>query len=215
MADRPGVMLYFDALRPALKRLDDAQCGRLLRAVMDYAEHGVLPELDAMTGLAFDLLVPKIDRDAEQYAESCEQRQYAAYSREAKRRGEQPIGMPEWKLRRVSETTTRYGSPRAVTVDTVPSPTTSTSPSSSTAVTTSTSPSSSTAVTTSTSPSINTSADATGEGFKGEGEHDRLFREWLSAMDEGDRTRACTLSSRLYALGFNVNINSRELKRLK
>ena len=203
MADRPGVMLYFDALRPALKRLDDAQCGRLLRAVMDYAEHGVLPELDAMTGLAFDLLVPKIDRDAEQYAESCEQRQYAAYSREAKRRGEQPIGMPEWKLRRVSETTTRYGSPRAVTVDTVPSPTTSTSPSSSTAVTTST------------SPSINTSADATGEGFKGEGEHDRLFREWLSAMDEGDRTRACTLSSRLYALGFNVNINSRELKRLK
>ncbi len=85
--DRPGVMLYFDAIRPAITRLDDAQCGALLRSVMDYAQYGVVPELDPMTGLAFDMLVPKIDRDAEHYEESREQRRYAVYVREKKKNG--------------------------------------------------------------------------------------------------------------------------------
>ena len=74
--ERPGVMLYFDVLRPMINRLDAAQCGVLLRAVMDYAQYGVMPELDPMTGMAFDMLVPKIDHDAERYEESREQRQY-------------------------------------------------------------------------------------------------------------------------------------------
>ena len=30
--ERPGVMLYFDAIRPAIRRMDEAQCGHLLRA---------------------------------------------------------------------------------------------------------------------------------------------------------------------------------------
>jgi len=87
--ERPGVMLYFDAVRPAISRLDETQCGALLRSLMDYAQYGVVPELDPMTGLAFDMLVPKIDRDAERYEETREQRQYAVYAREKKKkRGE-------------------------------------------------------------------------------------------------------------------------------
>ena len=201
MSDRPGVMLYFDSLRPALKRLDDTQCGCLLRAVMDYAEYGVLPELDAMTGIVFDLLLPKIDRDAERYEESREQRQYAAYSREAKRKGEQPIGMSEWKLLHLSETTARNGSSRVVTGDAISSP--SISPSAS--------PYSSVSSSSSTSP-VGT-GEAEGCKGEGEGEHKRLFREWNSAMDEKDNTRACVLSNKLFALGYLVDPQTRELKR--
>ncbi len=91
-------MLYFDAIRPAITRLDDAQCGALLRSVMDYAQYGVVPELDAMTGMAFDMLVPKIDRDAERYEESREQRLYAAYAREKKKCGESFLSFAEWQL---------------------------------------------------------------------------------------------------------------------
>lgn len=74
---RPGVMVYFDSLRPALNRLSDEQCGVLFRAILDYAQYGTTTELDPMTGMVFDLLVPKIDRDGVKYEESREQRKYA------------------------------------------------------------------------------------------------------------------------------------------
>ena len=98
--DRPGVMLYFDSVRPALNRLDDTQCGQLFRAVVDYAEYGVVPELDALVGMVFDLLVPKIDRDAEKYEETREQRQYAVYCREKQKAGEPYLKIAEWRLSR-------------------------------------------------------------------------------------------------------------------
>ena len=101
--ERPGVMLYFDAVRPAISRLDETQCGALLRSLMDYAQYGVIPELDPMTGLAFDMLVPKIDRDAERYEETREQRQYAAYAREKKKTGESCLSFADWRLTRAGQ----------------------------------------------------------------------------------------------------------------
>lgn len=95
---RPGVMVYFDSLRPALNRLSDEQCGVLFRAILDYAQYGTTTELDPMTGMVFDLLVPKIDRDGVKYEESREQRKYAVYTREAKRRGETPVTIAEWRM---------------------------------------------------------------------------------------------------------------------
>ena len=103
MADgkgRPGVMIYFDAVRPALSRLDNDQLGSLFRAILDYGEFGAVSDLEPMAGMVFDFLRPKIDRDAEKYEESREQRQHAVYAREAKRRGEQPLPISEWRLRR-------------------------------------------------------------------------------------------------------------------
>ena len=94
---RPGVMIYFDSIRPALKRLDNEQCGTLFRAVLDYSEYGEIPDLEPMTGMVFDLLRPKLDRDAERYEEGREQRQYATYCREAKKKGEQPHSFDRWK----------------------------------------------------------------------------------------------------------------------
>ncbi len=70
----PGVMLYFDRLS-FLDRLDDAQTGRLFRAVIRYARDGEVPEIDdLMFGVAWDVLRPMIDYDAQKYAEVCEKR---------------------------------------------------------------------------------------------------------------------------------------------
>ncbi len=96
-SERPGVMLYFDSVRPAINRMSDEQTGALFRAVLDYAQYGEIRDLEAMEGMAFDMLRPGIDRDAERYEETREQRRYAAYSRETKRRGEEPMDLAEWR----------------------------------------------------------------------------------------------------------------------
>ena len=77
----PGVMLYFDRLS-FLDRLDDAQTGRLLRAVIRYARDGEAPVIeDTMFGMAWDVLQPMLDYDAQRYAEVSEKRRLSALRR--------------------------------------------------------------------------------------------------------------------------------------
>lgn len=207
--ERPGVMLYFDDVRPVISRLDEIQCGVLLRSVMDYAQYGVVPELDPMTGLAFDMLVPKIDRDAERYEESREQRQYAGYVREKKRSGEQALSIAEWRLARLRAGESDNGPIRPdngpILTDNGPIPSTSASPSASTSVTTTASASPST--------SLSPSADTSGEGSKGEGEARRIFAEWLRALDARDKVLALKLGGQLYSLGYQADKTTRQLTK--
>ncbi len=77
---RPGVMLWFD-LRPSLKRLSLEEKGLLFECILDYAEYGEVPELDGMTGIAWDFIQPRIDRDAERYEEVVENKRKAARKR--------------------------------------------------------------------------------------------------------------------------------------
>ena len=210
MADgkaRPGVMIYFESVRPALSRLDNEQCGALFRAIIDYAEYGAVSDLEPMTGMAFDLLRPKIDRDAEKYEESREQRQHAVYVREAKRRGEEPLTLYEWRTNRELSSDNGPISPDIENIGSYPS--TTISPATSTSTTTALS------ISSSRSSSISGEGAETEEGCKGEGEGEpqQLYREWLSAMDEGERGRACEISNRLFSLGYLVDIHTRELKR--
>ena len=207
--ERPGVMLYFDDVRPVISRLDEIQCGVLLRSVMDYAQYGVVPELDPMTGLAFDMLVPKIDRDAERYEESREQRQYAGYVREKKRSGEPVMSIAEWRLARMRENERDNGPLRPdngpIAPDNGPLPSASAS-----ATTTATA-----SITASASPSISSSpsADASGEGSKGEGEAQRVFAQWLRALDAKDNMLALKLDGQLYALGYQADRTTRQLRK--
>ena len=207
--ERPGVMLYFDDVRPVISRLDEIQCGVLLRSVMDYAQYGVVPELDPMTGLAFDMLVPKIDRDAERYEESREQRQYAGYVREKKRSGEQALSIAEWRLARLRAGESDNGPIRPdngpIRPDNGPIPSTSASPSASTSATTTASASPST--------SLSPSADTSGEGSKGEGEARRIFAEWLRALDARDKVLALKLGGQLYSLGYQADKTTRQLTK--
>lgn len=121
---RPGVVLYFDSLCPALARLSNEQNGMLLRGIVDYAQTGAIPELDNMTGLVFEMLRPSIDRDGERYAESVAQRRFAVYCREAKKRGEEPMSFEEWQRVLSSDN----GSYPTTTSTTISTPSSSTTP---------------------------------------------------------------------------------------
>ena len=204
MADakqKPGVMLYFDSIRPALNRLDNEQCGALFRAILDYGEFGAVSDLEPMTGMVFDLLRPKIDRDAEKYEESREQRQHAVYAREAKRRGEQPLSFPEWRLNRELSSDNRPIPPDNENIGPYPSTSTTASISPTTAATT--------------SPSRTRARKETGEGGEGEeeGKPEQLYSKWLEALDSGNMEKALSLNNELYRLGYDVDLRTKEMKR--
>lgn len=206
MADakqKPGVMLYFDSIRPALNRLDNEQCGALFRAILDYGEFGTVSDLEPMTGMVFDLLRPKIDRDAEKYEESREQRQHAVYAREAKRRGEQPLTFSEWRLHRELSSDNGQVSPDNENIE--PYPSTSTTASITPTITASTSK----------SPSKTRARKGTREGGEGEeeGKPEQLYSKWLEALDSGNMEKALSLNNELYRLGYDVDLRTKEMKR--
>ena len=93
---RPGVMFYFE-IRPCIRRLSLAEKGQLFEAILDYAENGVEPELEGALGVAWDFIQPRIDLDSEQYESKVETSQYAAFSRERKKLGLEPIDRDAWR----------------------------------------------------------------------------------------------------------------------
>ena len=99
--NRAGVMIYF-SLRPALTYLNDEQLGQLLRAILDYAEYGDIPELiDPLLAMAWSFVASGIDRDWEAYKEKVEKRKYATFCREVLRNQKEEPTYDDWK--RMSE----------------------------------------------------------------------------------------------------------------
>ena len=94
---RPGIMLYFDILEP-IKVLPDADKGRLLVAMLEYGQTGVVPVFDGMLALAWGFVKPKIDKDSEEYNRTVLKRQYATFCRDRKRKGEPDISFEEWLM---------------------------------------------------------------------------------------------------------------------
>ena len=93
---RPGIMIYFDMLGP-IRVLPDADKGRLLVAMLEYGQEGKLPQFDGMLALAWEFVKPKIDKDKESYERQIQQKQYAAFSREIKKKGLSPVPFDDWK----------------------------------------------------------------------------------------------------------------------
>ena len=79
----PGVMLYFN-IRPCLKRLTNEEKGKLFEAILDYGEHGAIPNLDGTLGVAWDFVQPQIDADKSSYAEKCAKAKKSIETRWAK-----------------------------------------------------------------------------------------------------------------------------------
>ena len=94
---RPGIMLYFDILEP-IKVLPDADKGRLLVAMLEYGQSGIVPVFDGMLALAWGFVKPKIDKDSEEYNRTVLKRQYATFCRDRKRKGEPDISFEEWLM---------------------------------------------------------------------------------------------------------------------
>lgn len=96
MNQKPGIMLYFDML-PALDLLSDADCGVLLRAMLEYGRQKTVPELTDRTSLVWPLIQMRLDRDEMQYMKTVTKRAYSAYVRWAKHHGEEPMDFLLWQ----------------------------------------------------------------------------------------------------------------------
>ena len=128
---RPGIMLYFDILGP-IRLLPDSDKGRLLVAMLEYGQSGLVPEFDGALALAWEFVKPKIDKDSEEYNKTVLKRQYATFCRDRKKKGEQEITFEEWLM------TIDINSYQVISSDTKWYPTTSTTTTPSTNTTTST-----------------------------------------------------------------------------
>ena len=94
---RPGIMLYFDIRQP-LKVLPDADKGRLFDAILEYGEHGTIPEFDGMLAMAWGFIQPKLDRDSAEYERTVTKRQYATFCRGLKRKGLPEVSFDDWVM---------------------------------------------------------------------------------------------------------------------
>ena len=92
---RPGIMLYFDILEP-IRVLPDADKGRLLVAMLEYGQSGILPEFDGMLALAWGFVKPKLDRDGETYENAKVQRKYAAFCKRRTTLNLPKVPFEEW-----------------------------------------------------------------------------------------------------------------------
>ena len=132
MAQKPGVMIYFD-WRPCLNQLSKSEKAALLDAILDYSEFGTVPDFGSgKLGVAWGFLRPKLDRDKEAYARKVQQRKYAVYVRESKKSGTPPLPFEAWLA------SLEDGNHRETSDDTISYPTTTpTTTTTSTATTTS------------------------------------------------------------------------------
>ena len=99
MADRKGVILYFDDWRPIVQ-LEDSKLALLLRAALNYAQGGEVPKISGELGVIWELIAAKIDLDGARFDKRVEDSAFAAYCREEKKAGRDPVSREAWKIER-------------------------------------------------------------------------------------------------------------------
>ena len=74
--EKNSFVLYAEYIRQ-VDRLSDSQAGALFRAILSYASGQKLPEMDAVTAMAFDFIQSRMDKDSEKYQKTVEKRREA------------------------------------------------------------------------------------------------------------------------------------------
>lgn len=167
---QPGVMLYFD-IRPCLKRMTREEQGDLFVSILDYAQYGVVPELDGILGVAWDFIQPRLDRDREKYGQTVSKRKYAAYVRDEKNQGNTPLSFDDWRAQDGSCDT---GEDHMASCDTMCNPTTTPN----TKTNTSTSPTTATAAT----PTSTSAPTSTATGRSRDEEFEQLRKQRMGML---------------------------------
>ena len=99
---KPGSILYHDNIC-ALKHLSNEELGRLFLAILQYGQDGTEPQFEGALAMAWAFIKPKLDRDEERYQESVARGSYAAYCREAKKRGLSKLPKEIWSQMSIDE----------------------------------------------------------------------------------------------------------------
>lgn len=99
---KPGVLLYFGDMA-IVDQMSNEEAGIFFRAILEYAQFGTVPQFESHTlNLAWVLIQQKLDKDNEAYLHKIETSAYAAYCREEKRAGRDPVDRAAWTLSRTS-----------------------------------------------------------------------------------------------------------------
>ncbi|MBE6982282.1 MAG: hypothetical protein E7437_08180 [Ruminococcaceae bacterium] len=93
---RPGIMVYFDIIEP-LAVLSNEDRGVLFTAMLDYGKTGKIPAFEGMLALAWGFVKPRIDKDAQSYADSVRQRKYAAFCKKRRKEKRPKLSIEEWE----------------------------------------------------------------------------------------------------------------------
>lgn len=106
MADRPGIMIYFDMVGP-LKRLDHTGKGRLFEAMLNYGQYGEIPDFedDGMLMMAWDFIHPKLDADERSYRKKVIKTTYSSYCAKEKKNNRSTMDFEEWCAKEGIDTT--------------------------------------------------------------------------------------------------------------
>ncbi len=96
--EKPGMMLYFDVIGPLAKHLEDNEFGELIRHAVEYSMTGAEPDIDVFSpvSMAWDILMPHLDRDTARYRSKQEAARYANYCKSQKQQGYTPLSMETW-----------------------------------------------------------------------------------------------------------------------
>lgn len=185
MAERPGIMLYFDMAEP-LKGLGYEEKGRLLEAMLDYGQFGVIPEFDGSLAIAWGFIRPKLDSDAKSYRKKVVKTTYSSYCAKEKKAGRVPKEWDEWVACEGIDTEWNRTAP--VDIERYPTETqTQIQIQRQTQKSTTSSAAKSTAVSTP-NPTSNTTA-ATGGGGKGEEDEESMRRRKIAMLAGYDSGR--------------------------
>lgn len=84
MADKKSFIVHFSTYE-SIKDFDDAQLGKIFRAMCEYAITGKEITLTKMLKVAFRFVKSQMDADIKKYKETCEKRSYAGRSSAQKR----------------------------------------------------------------------------------------------------------------------------------
>ena len=102
--ERPGVVIYFDTLRTLEKMRPEAQ-GAFLMGCLRYGKDLKEPNFQGLSQTdairletLWEQTQPRIDSDAQGWADGILQRKYAGYCSSCERKGENPMDYDAWKL---------------------------------------------------------------------------------------------------------------------
>lgn len=105
MSERPGIMVYFDMAEP-IKVLGYEEKGRLLEAMLDYGQFGVIPEFEGYLLFAWGFIRPKLDADAKSYRKKVVKNTYSSFCAKEKKNGNSnPLDFEEWCAKEGIDTT--------------------------------------------------------------------------------------------------------------
>lgn len=93
---KAAITIPIDILQP-LRVLSDADNGRLLMAMLEYGEQGMVPDFDGVLAVAWAFIQPKLDSEDESCGNITAQRRYAAFCKKRSALNLPKISFEEWK----------------------------------------------------------------------------------------------------------------------